>query len=113
MVVCNEDYDEVFTKEKIEKPISIARPGAERQDSVFNGISNSEKRGKVTRPTDHSRPLTDVWIDARRCFPDVAKHGAAVFPVKCKATIKQANEDGSIDKTLDRNLLWEMQTSRR
>jgi 2-C-methyl-D-erythritol 4-phosphate cytidylyltransferase len=109
VVVCNEDYDEVFTKEKIEKPISIARPGAERQDSVFNGISKARKEAKLLAIHDSARPLTDL-DDARRCFEDGAKHGAAVLAVKCKATIKQANEDGSIDKTLDRNLLWEMQT---
>ena len=109
VVVCNEDYDEVFTKEKIEKPISIARPGVERQDSVFNGISKARKEAKLLAIHDSARPLTDL-DDARRCFEDGAKHGAAVLAVKCKATIKQANKDGSIDKTLDRNLLWEMQT---
>jgi len=109
VVVCNEEYDDVFTSEKISKPLVIARPGAERQDSVFNGISKARKEAKLLAIHDSARPLTDLE-DAKRCFEDGAKYGAAVLAVKCKATIKQANKDGSIDKTLDRSLLWEMQT---
>ena len=109
VVVCNEEYDDVFTSEKISKPLVIARPGAERQDSVYNGITKARKETKLLAIHDSARPLTDLE-DARRCFEDGAKFGAAVLAVKCKATIKQANKDGSIDKTLDRSLLWEMQT---
>jgi hypothetical protein len=38
------------------------------------------------------------------------EHGAAVLAVKCKATIKEGNADLSINRTLDRSRLWEMQT---
>ena len=38
------------------------------------------------------------------------EHGAAVLAVRCKATVKEANDDLSIAKTLDRSKLWEMQT---
>ena len=58
---------------------------------------------------DSARPLVDLK-DAARCFADAMEHGAAVLAVPCKATVKEANPDLSIAKTLDRSKLWEMQT---
>ena len=109
VVVCNEEYDDIFLNEGVQKPVVIARPGKERQDSVYNGISKARKEARLLAIHDSARPLTDLE-DAKRCFRDGKEFGAAVLAVKCKATIKQANKDGSICKTLDRSLLWEMQT---
>ena len=112
VVVCHEDYDDLF-EEHLErstgKPLVYARPGRERQDSVFNGISAAREGCDLLAIHDSARPLVDVE-DARKCFEDGKKYGAAVLAVKCKATIKQARDDGSIEKTLARSLLWEMQT---
>ena len=91
------------------KPVKFALPGKERQDSVFNGLSEVRDGAALAAIHDSARPLVSL-DDARRCFQDAMEHGAAVLAVKCKATVKEANDDLSIAKTLDRSKLWEMQT---
>jgi len=109
VVVCDASYDDVFASVPIEKPLVFARPGKERQDSVYNGMQAAREGAELLAIHDSARPLCAVE-DARRCFNDAKIHGAAVLAVQSKATIKEVNKDLSIDKTLDRSRLWEMQT---
>jgi len=109
VVVCDPSYDDVFSSVKIDKPLVFARPGKERQDSVYNGMMAARPEAELLAIHDSARPLCAL-ADARRCFNDAKKHGAAVLAVQSKATIKEVNKDLSIDKTLDRSRLWEMQT---
>ncbi|XP_022839481.1 2-C-methyl-D-erythritol 4-phosphate cytidylyltransferase, partial [Ostreococcus tauri] len=109
VVVCDPSYDDVFSSVAIEKPLTFARPGKERQDSVYNGMQAAREGAELLAIHDSARPLCAL-ADARRCFNDAKTHGAAVLAVQSKATIKEVNADLSIDKTLDRSRLWEMQT---
>jgi 2-C-methyl-D-erythritol 4-phosphate cytidylyltransferase len=109
VVVCDPSYDDVFQSEAIDKPLVFARPGKERQDSVYNGMQAARAGAELLAIHDSARPLCAA-TDARRCFNDAKKYGAAVLAVQSKATIKEVNEDLSIDKGLDRSRLWEMQT---
>ncbi|GJM92345.1 hypothetical protein PR202_ga08811 [Eleusine coracana subsp. coracana] len=58
---------------------------------------------------DSARPLVSSK-DVKKVLEDAAVHGAAVLGVPVKATIKEANSDSFVVKTLDRKTLWEMQT---
>lgn len=109
VVVCDASYDDVFSSVSIEKPLVFARPGKERQDSVYNGMQACREGAELLAIHDSARPLC-ACEDARRCFNDAKKYGAAVLAVQSKATIKEVNKDLSIDKGLDRSRLWEMQT---
>jgi len=109
VVVCDAAYDDVFASERIDKPLVFARPGKERQDSVYNGMRACRPGAALLAIHDSARPLCAVE-DARRCFNDANAYGAAVLAVQSKATIKEVNKDLSIDKTLNRSRLWEMQT---
>ncbi|KAF6147278.1 hypothetical protein GIB67_033940 [Kingdonia uniflora] len=85
IVVCDPSYRDIFqdVSHKINVDLKFALPGKERQDSVFNGL----------------QVLSDGW-----------QNGAAVLGVPVKATIKEANCESFVVKTLDRKTLWEMQT---
>ncbi|XP_034226076.1 2-C-methyl-D-erythritol 4-phosphate cytidylyltransferase, chloroplastic isoform X3 [Prunus dulcis] len=85
IVVCDPSYKDIFeeTKHKIQKELKFTLPGKERQDSVYSGL----------------QVLKDGWLN-----------GAAVLGVPVKATIKEANSESFVVKTLDRRTLWEMQT---
>lgn len=109
VVVCDPSYRDVFEDCKVDKPVKFALPGKERQDSVFNGLSEVREGAALAAIHDSARPLVSK-DDTRRCFADAMEHGAAVLAVQSKATIKEANEDLSVARTLDRSKLWEMQT---
>ena len=100
VVVCDPSYRDIFEGCPVSKPVKFALPGKERQDSVFNGLSEVREGAALAAIHDSARPLVDL-ADVRRCCADAMEHGAAVLAVRCKATVKEANDDLSIAKTLD------------
>jgi len=111
VVVCEPDYRDVFegSIENLQIPLKFARPGKERQDSVFNGLQEIDGDSELVCVHDSARPLVSSE-DLKKVLEDAAVHGAAVLGVPVKATIKEANSDSFVVKTLDRKTLWEMQT---
>ncbi|CAD6235517.1 unnamed protein product [Miscanthus lutarioriparius] len=111
VVVCEPDYSDVFegSIENLQIPLKFARPGKERQDSVFNGLQEIDGDSELLCVHDSARPLVSSE-DVKKVLEDAAVHGAAVLGVPVKATIKEANSDSFVVKTLDRKTLWEMQT---
>jgi len=87
----------------------FASPGAERQNSVENGLAGVTDDCTLVAIHDAARPL--VTIDAiERCFADAATHDAAVLAVPCKPTIKESEDGEFVLRTLDRSKLWDIQT---
>lgn len=111
VVVCDPDYIDVFegSIKNLQIPLKFARPGKERQDSVFNGLQEIDGDSELVCVHDSARPLVSSE-DVKKVLEDAAVHGAAVLGVPVKATIKEANSDSFVIKTLDRKTLWEMQT---
>ncbi|KAG5525697.1 hypothetical protein RHGRI_032106 [Rhododendron griersonianum] len=58
---------------------------------------------------DSARPLVTPG-DVKKVLKDGWLNGAAVLGVPAKATIKEANSESFVVRTLDRRTLWEMQT---
>ncbi|KAG8054440.1 hypothetical protein GUJ93_ZPchr0001g29974 [Zizania palustris] len=111
VVVCDPDYKDVFEDsiENVQIPIKFALPGKERQDSVFNGLQEIDGDSELVCVHDSARPLVSS-DDVKKVLEDATVHGAAVLGVPVKATIKEADSDSFVVKTLDRKTLWEMQT---
>ncbi|GAB5363711.1 hypothetical protein AAMO2058_000907300 [Amorphochlora amoebiformis] len=115
VVVCLEEWQHVFEEaynilpEMYQKPIKWARPGAERQDSVYNGFEAAQEGAQLVAIHDSARPLI-IEDDARNCMKDGLADGAAVLGVPVKPTIKEVNDDGTVKQTLQRSRLWEVQT---
>lgn len=102
---------EAFLPSEKFSTISWAQGGAERQNSVWAGLSSVPADSEVAVIHDGARPLvTSATIDA---VAQAAKtHKAACVAKRTTDTIKQAtpSNDGYILQTLDRSSLWSMET---
>lgn len=90
------------------RPLAVIAGGAERQDSVRNGLDAAGDADLVAIH-DAARPFVDVatveaTVDAAR------RHGAAIAAVPATDTIKQVHPDGWIESTPPRTRLWLAQT---
>ncbi|CAK9869225.1 unnamed protein product [Sphagnum jensenii] len=111
VVVCDPSYRDIFedAAKTISIPLKFALPGKERQDSVYSGLQEINKLAKLACVHDSARPLV-LPKDISKVIKDATAHGAAVLGVPVKATIKEAGDDLFVTRTLDRQLLWEIQT---
>ena len=112
--MCDESYDELFLEHDDagaagQEPLRFARPGQERQDSVFNGLQRISAGADLVAVHDSARPLGTAG-EVDRVLEDAMRHGAAVLGVRTKATIKEVGEGNAVARTLDRSRLWEMHT---
>lgn len=93
----------------ITKLTAVVSGGAERQDSVANGVAACDGRAAYFAIHDGARPLITPEtivsvIEAAR------KDGAAAAAVRVKDTVKVADVHGFIVDTPDRATLWNVQT---
>lgn len=111
VVVCDPSYSDIFeeTKEKINVDLKFSLPGKERQDSVYSGLQEVDFNSELVCIHDSARPLV-LSKDVQKVLTDALRVGAAVLGVPAKATIKEANSESFVVRTLDRKTLWEMQT---
>ncbi|KAJ9552578.1 hypothetical protein OSB04_016623 [Centaurea solstitialis] len=111
VVVCDPSYQDIFedTREKIKVDLKFALPGKERQDSVYSGLQAIDLSSALVCIHDSARPLVSS-SDVEKVLNDGLRVGASVLGVPAKATIKEANSESFVVKTLDRKTLWEMQT---
>ncbi|XP_028805033.1 2-C-methyl-D-erythritol 4-phosphate cytidylyltransferase, chloroplastic-like [Neltuma alba] len=111
VVVCDPSYRDIFEDAKGDSiaELKFALPGKERQDSVYNGFQAIDPNSELVCIHDSARPLV-LARDVKKVLKDGLSIGAAVLGVPVKATIKEANSESFVVKTLDRKTLWEMQT---
>lgn len=86
----------------------FAEPGADRAGSVLSGARACVPGGLIC-VHDAARPLVRP-ARVQAVIQDARKSGAAALAVPCKATVKRSVDGHFVEKTLDRELLWEMQT---
>jgi len=114
IVVINKDEhkqfeDFILTPFKFSKIKSIIGGGADRQESVYNGLAMVSPEAEIVCVHDGARPF--VTLDnIKESVIAAGKTGAACVGVLCKDTIKQADKSGIVEKTLDRTTLWAVQT---
>ncbi|KAF3329381.1 2-C-methyl-D-erythritol 4-phosphate cytidylyltransferase [Carex littledalei] len=111
VVVCDPSYKDIFEDagKTLQVDLKFAIPGKERQDSVYNGFQEINSGSDLVCIHDSARPLAST-VDIKKVIKDAWIHGASVLGVPVKATVKEANTDCFVVKTLDRKTLWEMQT---
>lgn len=114
IVVINREEHEQF-EDCILKPYKFAKikavvdGGATRQESVFNGLAKVSDGIEIVAVHDGARPF--VTLDIIKDSIDIAAiSGAACVGVPAKDTIKQVNQSGIVEKTLERATLWSIQT---
>jgi len=113
LVVRQEDknkFKAIIKKNNFNKIIRIVDGGIERQDSVYNGIKAIGKANSDDIILIHNavNPFVDE-ATINSCISAAKKYGAAVVGFPAKDTIKVV-EDGLVRQTIDRSLIWQVQT---
>jgi|SRR5579862_1830378 len=98
-------YQDLFKKHHLS--VKIVEGGNERIESVYNGVKVS--KGTIILTHDGARPLTPVWL-IENLILAVEEYSAAMTAVPPTATIKYAEEDLMIQRSLARNTTWIAQT---
>jgi 2-C-methyl-D-erythritol 4-phosphate cytidylyltransferase len=89
--------------------VTVVQGGAERGDSVRNGIDALPPEIDILLVHDAARPLvTDAVIES--CIAAAAEGRSVVPAVPVTDTIKEVDEGGRITGTPDRRTLWSAQT---
>lgn len=112
ILVCGageEDYcrKEIVEKYGISKVRKIISGGAERYDSVWNGLQET-KKGYVYIH-DGARPFVDEEM-IERAYECVSEYHACVAGMPSKDTVKIADSDNVVTATPDRSSVWIVQT---
>lgn len=107
VVVCDPSYVSLFNSNVVKTTFAI--PGNRRQDSMENGLRAIQTDTNYVCIHDSARPLIKI-DDVKKVIAEGIKHGAATLAVPLKFTIKQADHEGFVVKTIDRSQIWEIQT---
>ena len=113
LVAPEKDYD--FIHQKIltscckNKEVVLIPGGKERQDSVYNGLSALSGDEKYILIHDGVRPLISSKM-IEDCLRGAFEYGACILGLAVRETMKQANSDHFVKKTLNRDALWIAQT---
>ncbi len=103
---CREEIVEQYRLDKVSR---IIAGGSERQDSVRNGLEDcGAVAGDVVLVHDAVRPFFPA-LQIGPLVQRAAAVGAAVLAIPVQDTIKEVF-DGHVRATLDRRLLWQVQT---
>jgi len=103
------DFAELGRQLDLRKPHTLVPGGAERQDSVWNGLAAVPPDTRWVAIQDGARPCTtDETIT--RCLRAANASGAAVAAQRAVDTIKEADDRGRVARHLDRARLWTVQT---
>jgi len=113
LVVGEEDLayclKEIVEKYRYQKITQIIPGGKERQDSVRNGLKALAGDAEIVVIHDGVRPfVTREMIE--ESIRGAKRLQAVVLAMPVKETVKMANTDGIVLKTLERESLWQIQT---
>jgi 2-C-methyl-D-erythritol 4-phosphate cytidylyltransferase len=92
-----------------QKPFRLIPGGAERQDSVWNGLTALSHEAAIVAIQDAARPCTAAQL-IRETIVAARETGAAVAAQPIADTIKETEDGKIISRTLDRSKLWSVQT---
>ena len=103
---CRHNIIERFNFSKVR---SLVSGGETRQNSVYNGLCNISNRCDVVLIHDGARPFIRSE-EIISCIDTAYEFGASAIATPVKDTIKLADDEGFIRETLDRSVLWAVQT---
>jgi 2-C-methyl-D-erythritol 4-phosphate cytidylyltransferase len=102
-------FAELAKQFHFQKTFLIVGGGAERQDSVWNGLEALSPKTKIVAIHDAARPCVTEELIAVTIKAAI-KTGAAVAAQQITDTIKESGDGKTISRTLDRSKLWSVQT---
>ncbi len=100
---------EVVERYGVKKVLKVVAGGATRQESVSNGLRETDDDTEIVVIHDAVRPFVTEDLIARS-IEAARRDGGAIVAVPMKDTPKRVGPDGRIQRTLDRSGLWLAQT---
>jgi len=89
--------------------VTVVAGGAERQDSVANGLAAVADDVEIVLIHDGVRPFIRRDV-IQRLIETARDKGACVVAMPLKETIKRVDENMCVAETVDRSVLWGAQT---
>jgi len=109
IVVCPENRWKLLEGMDFDKPVLRADGGAERQQSVMNGLAALGEESRFVAVHDGARPLVSPEdIDA--CVAAAVIHGAAALAKRATETMKRSDAEDFCAEPVNRENLWCMET---
>ena len=102
-------FTELAAQFNFQKPFRLVSGGAERQDSVWNGLAAVSAKTEIVAIQDAARPCTTAQLIADT-VQAARETGAAVAAQPVTDTIKETADGKIISRTVDRSKLWSVQT---
>jgi 2-C-methyl-D-erythritol 4-phosphate cytidylyltransferase len=102
-------FKELADEYELKKPYRLVVGGAERQDSVWNGLEAISPESQIVAIQDGARPCTSAAI-INSTIAFASEMGAAVAAQPVTDTIKESEDGKSVSRTLQRSKLWAVQT---
>ena len=113
VVVNAEDIEFVKKNITYERPsvTKVVCGGAERINSVYNGISSIDEdmKNSIVLIHDGVRPFASQKL-INSCIESTCEHGACVPVIDLVDTVKQVSKDNQVKKTIDRTKYKAVQT---
>ena len=102
-------FTEMAATLPLTKPYGFAVGGAERQDSVWNGLQAISAKAELVAIHDGARPCVSPEL-IRQTIQAARESGAAVAAQRITDTLKESDDGALISRTVDRSKLWSVQT---
>jgi 2-C-methyl-D-erythritol 4-phosphate cytidylyltransferase len=102
-------FKDIATTLPLKKPWRAVAGGAERQDSVWNGLQAVSPRFDLVAIQDGARPCTTNQM-IHDTLAAARETGAAVAAQRVTDTIKESKDGALITRNVDRSHLWSVQT---
>jgi 2-C-methyl-D-erythritol 4-phosphate cytidylyltransferase len=102
-------FSELAQKFSFKKTFCLVAGGAERQDSVWNGLAALSPKSEIVAIQDAARPCTTEELISAT-IAAARETGAAVAAQPVADTIKETADGKIISRTVDRSKLWSVQT---
>ena len=102
-------FEALAEKYEFQKPYRIVTGGAERQDSVWNGLEVVPETAEIVVIHDAARPCVSLELIAST-VRRADETGASVAAHPVTDTIKESADARLVQRTLDRSRLWAVET---
>ena len=102
-------FNRLAAEYDLRKRFRLVAGGAERQDSVWNGLQEISPASEIVLIQDGARPCTNLQLISDT-IAAARESGAAVAGHPVTDTIKETLDGRTIARTLDRSRLWAVQT---
>ena len=89
--------------------LKLITGGKTRMHSVYNGLKVLDKSVKFAAIHDAARPFATRQL-LKECLDSARKYDGAVTAKRMTDTVKAADKNGFVVKTVDRSVLWRVET---